>query len=426
MGVKKFAVKMLIKDKNQSLMFLLAMIISVVLVFNIFNIIYNENLIQLQNEYSGTINIIVVALLSISMFLTFFASSFFLMNKSKELGIALTSGLSTYSLASLLFYQTFILIIISLLIGLILGISTSPTVQEIIYKAANITSEPILISQYGLILTVMFMLILAVFLVLFNCGYAFRTEVIDIVTETKKVSNPDTRRIKIPKQSYIIVFLLPIILPIFNVRTADQAQLVFGFMIFVTYGTFGVIRYYIPYKIMELKKNKYFEDKIKLISLSNLYYALKKALPLVLMLAISSTLFITLIASNSDYELVKLICIFTYGLITILLGLSIIYKILIETYNKRKTFVQLRLMGYSKEQVIKIILQEIGMFNILTVGAPLFHIIILLITFTKTSLISLSLAGILLLIFVSVYMASFIISYLGYKKIVIDYLYGGQ
>lgn len=70
------------------------------------------------------------------------------------------------------------------------------------------------------------------------------------------------------------------------------------------------------------------------------------------------------------------------------------------------------MIGYNKDQIINIILQEIILFNLVIIGALLFHIIILLITYVRVNIMTLGLALILLGIFLGCYMMSEIISYL--------------
>ena len=427
MGVHKFAIKTLKSDKKQSLFFICSIMLSVAVVFNIFNIIYNKNLMEFQKQYFDIFNIIALSIIIVTIFFIFFASSFFLLNKSKELGIAALSGLSTFNLSSILITQTLIIVAIAVALGLVVGFIISPMFLSAMFTAIGITGNLLEVSKEGMFLTIVFIIVLGMYVVLFNWGYVYRTELIDLVNAKKKVTEPDDRMVKIPKLTYLIVFLLPSIFLFIRIDEPEKAFLAFVVMLITTYGTQGTIRYLIPYKILEYKKKYFFDDKLKIISLSNLYYSLRRAIPLVVILAIGSTLSISLIGSYYDVAAVKYICVFAYVLITILISISIIYKVMIEVYNNRRnSFLQLKMIGYNKDQIINIILQEIILFNLVIIGAPLFHIIILLITYVRVNIMTLGLALMLLGIFLGCYMISGIISYLGYKKIVISYLYGGN
>lgn len=422
MGVYKFTIKLLKSDLKQCIFYCLSIAFSVGIIFNAFNIVTNESFVALGKNEAEVSSTIIFSIVSIVILFTFFSNSYFIMGKSKEIATSLLSGANSYKISTLLFFQNFVVIALGSVAGYILGIVTSPIFLYIMFRGLGINGTVFDISLEGVWGT------LAVILVQFFCVsygdfmYISSKEITELMKENRQVYKPDDRIVKTPKILYLIIYLIPIVTIFINPKKLDAAALIFINIVFSIYGTQGLIRYFLPEIILKLKKNKYINDKVRLISLSNLHYSLRKLDFLVVILSISTITLIALSGLYSHSSSIKIISICSYITVIILMAMTILYKLMIEVNNRRYAFKQLRLVGYTLSQIKKIISQEVRIFYYMVIGIPLFHIVIYLILFKNIGIISMTLSlaffGVYLLIFLGIG----IISYFVYKRLITSYL----
>lgn len=177
----------------------------------------------------------------------------------------------------------------------------------------------------------------------------------------------------------------------------------------------GLIHYYIPSKLLELKKNKYNDDKLTLISLGNLHFSLKRAVFLITLLSGVMETLLYIISASNDPGL-KVICIFSYITVLLLISSSIVYKFIMEMPSKIRTFKQLSLIGYLKPQLNKIINKEIFLLYSIIIGLPLIHFCALIYMFVLSRKLSITLSVILIFIFLFIFLIGGLISFVIYKK----------
>lgn len=175
------------------------------------------------------------------------------------------------------------------------------------------------------------------------------------------------------------------------------------------------MQYYIPFKILELKKDKYAGDKITLISLGNLHFSLKSIVFLITLLSGVIEALLYIINLSNDPGL-KVICLFSYITVLLLISSSLVYKFIIEMPSKVHTFKQLILIGYIKPQLNKIINKEVFLLYSIIIGLPLIHFCIFLYMFVSFGVLSVTFALTLIFIFLCIFLISAFISFVIYKK----------
>jgi putative ABC transport system permease protein len=376
------------------------------------------------NEGDIPADIIFFLVLIVCIF-TFYANSYFVTSKSKEMAIAELSGIWPSKLARMLLFQNAIIEIIGGTLGIIVGIILMPGFLLLMYTMLGINGSLGTISIQGIFGTIAILFLQLSYVSLGDYGYASSREILDLINGDKKVYSFGIRALKLNSKIYFITYFIPIISIFISPWFVNVSLIVFFDMFFTVFGISGILRYYIPDKILQLKKEKYINDKIKLISLSNLYISLKQLKFIIMTLAIVVEILLCIMGMFKSSPQIKIICICSYSTVIILIAVSIIYKIMLETDNKRHEFRQLGLIGYTTAQSKKIVTQEFTIFYSITVGVPLFHILIFLILFKNSSILSMELTSILLLIFIVTFAITGITAYNLYKKLVLKKIHTG-
>ncbi|MGG7178755.1 hypothetical protein ACQPU1_14230 [Clostridium paraputrificum] len=422
MGNIRFAMKMLFEDIGQAIFYVVSMTFSITVIFNIFNVIYNEDFTGPNDEAYIVFSGIAFIILIVSLLFIAFANLYFIYGKTKELAIAVLSGRSVYKVGGILTVQNAVLGIIGITLGLILGFTTMPIVNKIAYMSLGRSGDTSAFSITGFTLTIAIIVLQFIMMILVDMGYVYRREIVDLIREKKIMYERDDRKLKVSNSLYINIYFLPLLILLLPISIRDKSILYNHGMIISLIGMVGIVRYALPKLIMKLKLKKYLYEKIKLQSLSNLHYSLRKANYLIVILVVSISLLIKIICQYNDEPQIRTVTIASYIVVTLLMAITIIYKVFIESINRKNSFKQLKLIGYKNEDIRKIILEEEIYFYGIILGIPLFHMIILLLTNIVAGNIDSGNAILLIGIYLGAYLLSFIISVIGYKKIIFDYL----
>lgn len=423
MGIYKFSVKTLKTNFKESGLYLISIILSTTIIFNLLNIITNSDFLSVKGKEGNVATTVPIGILFFMILLvcvfTFYANSYFVMSKSKEMAIVELSGVWPTKLAKMLLFQNAIIEIIGCIIGIVIGILFIPAFLSLMYTIMGTNGNILSLSMQVIWGTAAIVILQILYVSLGDFSFAASREIIDLISEQKKVRPKDKRLIKVNSIVYIIAYIIPILFLFVKSLPSDLFSLGIVDILLTTFGINGILSYYIPQKIFKIKKKKYLGDKIKLISLSNLSVSLKQLKFLILTLAVTVEMLLCVIVMYKNSEQVRTICICSYITLIILIAASIIYKIMLETDNKKHSFRQLGLIGYTTEQIEKIIQHEFMVFYSITIGIPLFHILIFIIMFKKNGILSMELLGLLLLSFLFVFLITGIVSYNLYKKLVL-------
>lgn len=438
MNTCMFLVKLMRKNFKKNLLYLISIIFPIVIIFNLMNIITNNSFFT----EDGSEEIMFLLTLLVCIF-TFYSNSYFVMGKSKEMAIMELSGIWPSKLARMLLFENIIIEIIGCVIGILIGILVMPAFLFIIYSIMGKWGSLWNISPSAIIETIAILALQLGYVTLGDYGYASSREIIDLININKKVrihdngSSVSISRIltilNLKKKNnsynskiynfsidnYLIVYLLPIIFIFLSPRYINIFIAAILSMICTLYSIPGILKHSIPEKILKLKTEKYINDKIKLISLSNLYASLKQLKFLLITLVITIELILCSIAISESPRL-KAISIISYITIILLIAGSILYKIIMETDNKKRTFIQLSLLGYTTEEIKKIIKEEFKVYYSIIIILPLFYIFIFFTLFGKNRILSVYFLLLMLIIFLLVFSITAFISYNSYKKLALQ------
>lgn len=187
-------------------------------IFYIFNSMDSQTaMLAVSSRQSDVIDLLIQLLSAVSIFVSFilgfliiYASRFLIKKRNKEFGIYMTLGMSKRKISLILLIETFIIGLISLGVGLLLGIVISQITSIFIANMfeADMTQFAFNISKSAILKTIIYFGIIYFIVMIFNTIIINKNKLINLLQASKRGEN-----IKIKKPLVcIILFILSIIL----------------------------------------------------------------------------------------------------------------------------------------------------------------------------------------------------------------------
>ncbi|MGL5151678.1 MAG: FtsX-like permease family protein [Clostridium sp.] len=430
MGVYTFAKQMLKAEIRQCIFFVVSIIISNAVLFNLFNLMYNGEFVTFKHgdaNYMGYAAITLMVMV-IVMVLVFFTNSYFIIKKSKEIAIATLSGRTPGEIASIIGYQNIVIISVGLGLGIVFGIIMMPIFLKIMYSTLGITGSIFTISLEGLMYTSIIVVMEFIWIVMINMGFAFRKEIKDLISMQQSQYTPFKVKYKVPGAIYWIGSLLPgiILLATFfmKVPNNEKYSIIENVILSCSFIACLAIMFHVPVILENFKKKRGYKNRITLMVTSNLQYSFRKIAYIVGIQIVYSINFIVMACKLSDSPLIKMFAIISLVVTTILIALILIYKVAIEAENRKRNFKQLILIGYTNEEVRKIIVGEMVWLYSIIIGIIVYYMIVICAAAIISEVMVISFAINSICMFIAVMLIAYIISVHIYKKSVFKYLNG--
>ena len=224
----------------------------------------NNNYIDLISTVLSAISVFVAIVLG---FLIIYANSFLMKRRNKEFAIYMTLGMGKCKISRIILFETILVGIISLVIGIVLGIATSQVMSIVVANLfeANMNKFKFVISYSAIIKTVICFLIIYTFVMLFNIVRVNKCTLIDLIK-----SNQKSEQVKI-KNPYIsiIIFILGVGIlsyAYYNVTlNVENLQTSISVYLQIVYGVIGTFLVFwslsgILLKVVMSMKNVYFNN----------------------------------------------------------------------------------------------------------------------------------------------------------------------
>ena len=176
-----------------------------VAIFYVFNAIGSQTvLLDVTSSTREIIDLMVNMLSGVSVFvsvilgfLIIYASRFLMKRRNKEFGIYLTLGMSKGKISKILLLETLIIGIISLVIGLVVGVGASQLMSVLVANSfeADLTRFTFVFSSSALSKTIIYFGIMYILVMIFNVINVGRCKLIDLIyanrkNEEVKMKNP--------------------------------------------------------------------------------------------------------------------------------------------------------------------------------------------------------------------------------------------
>ena len=262
-------IKKSIKDYS---IYFITLVIAVA-IFYIFNSVDSQTAMMSINKSTMEIVQAIVNVLSyISVFvsvvlgfLIVYANNFLIKRRKKEIGIYLTLGMSKIKVSTILVLETIIVGVISLGIGLILGVGLSQLLSIFTAKLfeADMTKFTFVFSSEALLSAVINFSFIYIIVMIFNIITLNRFKLIDLLYANRK-----NEKVKI-KNGWLIftTFIVSIILIGYAYKLLyDGALLIVGsdFLIMIILGAFGTFLFFLSVsgfllKVVQMRKKTYYK-----------------------------------------------------------------------------------------------------------------------------------------------------------------------
>lgn len=143
------------------------------------------DIIKLMNDMLSGVSVFVSCILG---FLIIYASRFLIKRRNKEFGIYLTLGMSKRKISAILFFETLIIGIVSLVAGLVIGTILSQFMSVIVANMfdADMTKFKFIFSMKACVKTLIYFAIMYVLVMIFNTFSISRCKLIDLLNAGKK------------------------------------------------------------------------------------------------------------------------------------------------------------------------------------------------------------------------------------------------
>ncbi|MFQ8704912.1 MAG: ABC transporter permease [Thomasclavelia sp.] len=262
-------IKKSIKDYS---IYFITLVIAVA-IFYIFNSVDSQTAMMSINKSTMEIVQAIVNVLSyISVFVSIvlgflivYANNFLIKRRKKEIGIYLTLGMSKIKVSTILVLETIIVGVISLGIGLILGVGLSQLLSIFTAKLfeADMTKFTFVFSSEALLSAVINFGFIYIIVMIFNIITLNRFKLIDLLYANRK-----NEKVKI-KNGWLIftTFIVSIILIGYAYKLLyDGALLIVGsdFLIMIILGAFGTFLFFLSVsgfllKVVQMRKKTYYK-----------------------------------------------------------------------------------------------------------------------------------------------------------------------
>lgn len=191
----KISLKNIRKSLKDYTVYFFTLILGVA-IFYVFNAIDSQSvmldvrenmmdIIKLMNNMLSGVSVFVSCILG---FLIIYASRFLIKRRNKEFGIYLTLGMSKRKISVILFFETLLIGIVSLVAGLVIGTILSQFMSVIVANMfdADMTKFKFIFSMKACIKTLIYFAIMYVLVMIFNTFSISRCKLIDLLNAGKK------------------------------------------------------------------------------------------------------------------------------------------------------------------------------------------------------------------------------------------------
>ena len=144
-----------------------------------------EDIIATMNGVLSGMSILVALILG---YLIVYASHFMMRKRKNEFGIYMTLGMSRWKISKILFWETFIIGVISLMVGLVVGIGLSQFMSLLVANLfeANMEQFMFVISWNAILRCIVYFSVIYVAAIIFYFITIRKAKLIDLLTANKK------------------------------------------------------------------------------------------------------------------------------------------------------------------------------------------------------------------------------------------------
>ena len=207
----KMALKNVKKSFKDYSIYFLTLSIAVCIFYSFNSLESQKALLDMKNSKTDYISALMTIISYISVLvsivlgcLILYANNFLIKRRNRELGLYMTLGMGKRKISMILVFETFLVGIISLIIGLFIGVIVSQCVSILVLNLFNVNMEDyrFAISGVGIVKTILYFALMFFIVMIFNIVLISKYKIIDLLNLERK-----NEKIKFNKPS-LYVFLI--------------------------------------------------------------------------------------------------------------------------------------------------------------------------------------------------------------------------
>lgn len=217
----KLSIKNIQKSIKDYAIYFLTLVLGVA-IFYVFNSIESQTvMMKVSSNTLEIINLMNQLLSSVSVFISFilgfliiYASRFLIKRRNKEFGIYLTLGMSKRKISLILFFETLIIGILSLGVGLLIGFFLSELMSLLVANLfeADMTNFRFIFSSSAALKCLIYFGIMYLIVMIFNTISVSKCKLVDLINSSKK-----TEKIKLKNPILcVIIFIIACVMLIYS------------------------------------------------------------------------------------------------------------------------------------------------------------------------------------------------------------------
>ncbi|WP_317411271.1 ABC transporter permease [Clostridium baratii] len=166
-----------------------------------------KNAFNLADQFIGSVSVFIAFVLG---FLIIYANNYLIKRRKKEFGIYMTLGVEKGSLSKLVFLETFIIGLLSLVVGIILGVLLSQGMSVFTAKMFRVsfTKFEFVFSSSSFIKTILCFALIYIVVLLFNSISIRKIKLVDLLIASKKNEKKTIKNM----WASVILFIISIIM----------------------------------------------------------------------------------------------------------------------------------------------------------------------------------------------------------------------
>ena len=269
----KLSLKNIKKSFKDYAIYFLTLILGVA-IFYVFNSMDSQQaMLDISSSTREIIKLMLSLLAGVSVFVSFilgflivYANNFLIKRRKKEFGVYMTLGMGKGKISKILFIETLIIGIISLIVGLVIGIFVSQLMSVVVAKMfeADMTEYKFVFSQAAMVKTIIYFGIMYLLVMIFNTVTISNYNLIDLLTASKK-----NEKVKLKnKKLSVLMFLVSIgILALAYYKVTSDANILSGkqLLMAIALGVVGTFLFFwslsgFLLKLIQSNKKIYLKD----------------------------------------------------------------------------------------------------------------------------------------------------------------------
>lgn len=387
------AVKMLKQSKKEALAYVATLSVSTCLLFLFVNIQKDANFLSqtalmnqtgkdMNNMIGGVLTLIIIAVCFAN---TFIVNNYFNRSKAQEVCVYLSSGMNVMALAKYLLVQNFILLFFAILSGGVFGCILHVGMNLLINALLGLQNPLITLTAQGILLWLVILSVELIYLVMVNVGYAYKAELKDLLIEARTMRSQDFRRFRLPALWYQLIAITGLVIMIFCEAEGSFLSLGAGFGIM---GIHGFLHRGVSDRIEKNKCNHHKLQFVDMIVQGNFLELLNSSYLYIILVMCSVMLMCAILPIVKGFSYLMILTCAAYMLILVVMAISILFKVMITSNQRKEEFALLKLLGGKAAEMKTCIRKEMAKLFAYVLFLPLIYSFVICIRYIQSGTMS--------------------------------------